>query len=270
MFTDYIPRFISENDIRLQTKSLIIVGIVILFFTQFRFHLVNVLALSILVYYILNLYLQREYTSVGDFNSQTRYKLEKIQLNMNNWIKSKLDRASGMGLNEEDIKRQYELGKLAFLYLDVNFIHFLDNIEYLYKQNPGGYISIIKGINNILKLRNDSQIIVANREGPLREFEKRQMYYNYEETEKLAKIVNNHFHSFIYTMPKSSISYQHHTTLMARLSSLLFQSIGIQRYYYQKTASRPESISTSSKFLPNPHVHTKPYIPPSSQFEYLI
>lgn len=268
MFNDYIPRFLSENDIRLQTKSLLLVGFVIFFLTQFRFHLVNLLALSILSYYILNIYLQKEYTTVGDFNSQTRYKLEKIQSNMNNWIKRKLERSAHLGLNEKDIKRQYELSKLSFLYLDVNFIHFLDNIEYLYQQNPQGYISIIKGINNILKLRNDSQTIVLNREGLLKEFEKRQMYYNFEETEKLAKIVNNHFHSFIYTMPKSSISYQHHYTLSKRLSSLLFQSINIQRYYYQKTVEH--DISTSSKFLPNQYVHTKPYIPPSSQFEYIV
>lgn len=268
MFIDYIPRFLSENDIQLQTKSLLLVGFVIFFLIQFRFNLVNLLALSVLSYYILNVYLQREYTSVGDFNSQTRYKLEKIQSNMNNWIKTKLERSAHLGLSEKDIKRQYELGKLSFLYLDVNFIHFLDNIEYLYEQNQGGYISIIKGINNILKLRNDSQTIVANREGRLKEFEKRQMYYNFEETEKLAKIINNHFHSFIYTMPKSSISYQHHHTLSKRLSSLLFQSIGIQRHYYQKTVEK--DISTSSKFLPNQFVHTKPYIPPSSQFEYIV
>lgn len=263
MFIDYIPRILLEKDYLYLVNVVVGLGLIMFvlasFYPNLNLNLVNLFVILIVIYYFFNIYLQKEYTDVGNFNRITKYKLDKIQSNFNDYVKKRLERSNFA--SKEDYAKQLNLSKLNYLYIDVNFIHFLDNIEYLYKQNPQTYILLTKSINNILKLRWDSEQIHRKAGGPspspkLQEFEKRQLYYNFQETERLSQVANNHFHSFIFTMPKSNLSYKHHTMLFSKLQKLLMKAMYIQRYYYN--ASIKDAISTSTKFLPNEHVHTKP------------
>jgi hypothetical protein len=258
MFTDYIPRLLLEGDRNLQFKF----GVVIVLISLILFRVLNIkfgLALIVIFYYFSNIYLQKQYTDVSDFNRSTKYKLEKIQNNYTNYIKKKLEMSRYF--SKEDYKRNLELAKLNYLFIDTNFIHFLDNIDYFRTYNEKIYFSVVKGINNILKLRWDSEQIYNNNKGqPVKEFEKRQLYYNFEETERLSDVVNENFHSFIFTLPKSNLSYDHHAILSERLAKLLLYSVNIQRFYYNECtfgSTSTSGITVSTKFLPNKNVFTK-------------
>lgn len=251
MFIDYIPRLILEGDRNLQFKFgviAILISLILLRILNIKFGLV----LIILFYYFSNIYLQKQYSDINDFNRSTKYKLEKIQTNYTNYVKKKIEMSSYV--SKEDYRRNLELAKLNYLYIDTNFIHFLDNITYFKSYNQKNYFSLVKGINNILKLRWDSEQIY-NKGQPLEEFEKRQLYYNFEETERLSDVINNNFHSFIFTVPKSNLSYDHHAILSQRLSKLLIYSVNVQRFYYNECIR--DNITVSTKFLPNKNVFTK-------------
>jgi hypothetical protein len=190
--------------------------------------------------------------------------LEKLHSILKEYTKEKLEQ--NKLVSKKDYPKAYQQAsqKIEFLYVDTNFIHFLDNISYIYTngQNKDTFITILKGIGNILRLRRDSEQLVlmgtlpsTDSTGTLEQQQIRTLYANFEETLRLKDIVLNHFQSILLTIPKSKSSYMYHQQLLDRLHKLLLRAVDIQRNYNETVSM--ERITTSTKFLPNKNVYTK-------------
>ena len=264
---DYIPKLILEGNTPFQTKIIFLTAILafaIIYFLDFEKTPVNIMILSIFVYYFLNIYLQRAYNNTSDFNRITKYKLQKLRELTKRYITEKLDKIKFISQVDRETVYARGLAKLDYLYMDVNFIHFMDNINYLYDQNKEDYISLLKCVGGILKLRWDSeQIFNQISEGSRTQI--RTLYANFEETARLKDLALNHFQAMILTIPKSNASYKHHQALITRLHLLLLRAIDIQRKYYQ-IASKNFNLTTATKILPNENVFTKENLELHSSF----
>lgn len=197
-----------------------------------------------------------------DFNRTTKYKLQKIRALMKRYITEKLEKNKFVSWQEKQKAIENGLKKLDYLYMDVNFIHFLDNISYFYDQNKDDYISLVKCIGNILKLRWDTEQLE-----PISQHQIRTMYSNFEETVRLKELALNHFQTLILTIPKSNSSYKHHQALSEQLHKLLLRAIDIQRNYYTSSSNK-FGLTTATQFLPNKNVYTQPSKSNYSNFDY--
>lgn len=258
---DYISRLIIEGNLFFQTKiaflTFIFISSIIYFLNLDMRNPVNIIVVSLFVYYFLNIYLQKEYNNTSDFNRLTKYKLQKLRELHKRFVTEKLNKTKFTKKEDRQKIIKLEMEKLNWLYIDVNFIHFMESISYFYDQNKEAYISLLKCIGNILKLRWQSEELLNQKSDLDVGVKSRTLYSNFEETERLSDLTLNHFNSLIHTIPKSNSSYQFHQKLLTRLHLLLLRSIDIQRSYYT-TFTENSKLTTSTQILPNKNIFTKP------------
>lgn len=254
---DYIPRLILEGNFAFQVKIVIVTIIfalgIIYFLNLDTYNPIHIIIMALFVYYFLNVYLQKEYTNTSNFNRLTKYKLQKLRGLHKRFIEEKLSKIKFAKKEEREKIIKLEMAKLDWLYIDANFIHFMESTSYFYDQNKESYIALLKCIGNILRLRWESEQLI----GQSQESNARSVYSNFQETDRLSDLALNHFNALIHTIPKSNSSYEFHQKLLTRLHLLLLRAIDIQRDYYS-TLTQNSKLTTSTQILPNKHVFTKP------------
>lgn len=249
--------FVSENG--QYAKSLrfevIVVMIITIIFLTFYFSNTYgfVIILVLFVIYVGNTFVGIKTQKVTDFNKITLYKMQKIQNNVNNAIKLKIEKSNktGIKLSQKEIQKIYDNNKITDFYIDANMIYFIDSISPIYDYNPYEYFTFIKGVNNILKLRREIEdYYEANKKFPININEMLEISL------QLKSNTINNLHTFIYSVPKQNKMYKYVDDIIQRYTLLINRNIDII-YEYYKTNIDIKGINTTTKFI-YPEL-TKPY-----------
>ncbi len=181
--------------------------------------------------------------SSEDTNKTTMSKLLALQDTNNKYIAGKIHANSNsrLALRQQDIDNIYKRNNLDYLFVDASMIHFLHSILHFNEYNGSEFFSLLKGVNNILKIRyeieefwKENNIVPENTA---------QMF---EIALQLRRNTINNMHNFIYSIPKLNRSYDYHTAATERFTVLVTRNTDIIHKYYKLSI---QNISSSTKFV---------------------
>jgi hypothetical protein len=276
MFTDLQKLFLDQHGSfakNLQFETIVIFAIVMIVLTQaFERNYGFVIILIVFALYVSNTYVTVKNDKINDFNSITMFKLQTLQSKMYYHINKKLQLIQTTGtqsVKKSDVDKMYKASELDSLYIDANLIHFLYSIIKLYEYNDDVYASLLRGTNNILKMKRQiDEYYNSNGSYPENTSEMFEIALSLR-----ANTINN-LHDFIYTVPKTSKMYNYindsverYATLISRITDDIHKSY---RHNIQLTG-----INATTKFVNyNTTKHFDPYInhpsTPHKQDEMII
>ena len=183
----------------LQFESVVIFAIILIFFTYYFKHTYPfVIILLVFAYYISSSYINIKNDISNDFNKETMFKLQTLQNTTFIYLQYKEKLTSNSNkINSNDIVKLYKSNKLDSLYIDANMISFLHSIIVLNDYNPELFYTLLKGTNNILKIKNQIDTFY-NANGVYPE----NTSHMFETALQLRQNSINNIHNFIYTIPK--------------------------------------------------------------------
>ena len=105
--------------------------------------------------FLMNAYIKISSDDLNDFNKTTFIKLQTLQGKVNEYLNTKIESSgiSGIQLSDADRISLVERNKLDALYTDSTMVYFLYSILPLYEYNKSEFYLLVKGTNNILKIR---------------------------------------------------------------------------------------------------------------------
>jgi hypothetical protein len=233
MFTDLQKLFLDQHGSfakNLQFETIVIFVVVMIILTQaFERNYGFVIILIVFALYVSNTYVTVKNDKINDFNSVTMFKLQTLQSKMYDHInkKARLVQSTGsQSIKKSDLDKIYKANELDSLYIDANLIHFLYSIIKLYEYNGDVYVSLLKGANNILKIKRQiDEYYESNGVYPENTSEMFDIALSLR-----ANTINN-LHDFIYTVPKTSKMYNYindsierYATLISRVTDNIHQS----------------------------------------------
>lgn len=247
----------GEYKKQIQFNSLLIVSFILMFFAYYydNTQYAHIIALILFATFVANKYIKMEQNKLDDINQQTMIKLNLLQNKIDLYLINKMkfiEKTSGKkvfskSLQNEILKKNY----LDSLYLDANLIHFLHSILPLYQYNPNEFYLLLKGTNQILKIRSDiEKYFNTNNEYP----------ENISEMMEIAiglktNTINN-MHNFIYTVPKIKQMNEYINQVIERHGVLVSRNIDIIHKYYLDNIQKT-GINNSTKFVS--YNTTKPF-----------
>jgi len=214
--------------------------------------------------FLVNTYIHVTNDELGDFNKTTFIKLQTLQSKVDDHIAKKIKLAI---LPESDILMISEKNKLDCLYIDSSMIYFLYSILPLYEYNQDEFYMLLKGTNNILKIRKQIEdYYTANslrtqnlakaklpsfREIPVVPQEPLYMENIHEMFEIAIELkVNclNNIQNIIYGVPKISKMYAYIDDIIERYSGLISKNLAIINEYHLR-AIKETGINSRTKFV---------------------
>lgn len=230
----------------LQFQTIIVFLVVIIFLTQaFEKNYGFVIILLVFSFYIANTYVSVKNDKINDFNSITIVKLQTLQTKMYDHINNqiKLVKNSNQQMSTNELNKLYKNNELDCLYIDANLIHFLFSIIKLADYNSNLFFSLLKGTNNILRIRLEiEKFYEANGEYPENTSEM------FETALSLRSNVINNLHDFIYTIPKTSSMYEYIGDSITRYATLISRNTDFIYQYYQSNIQQ-RGINGTTKFV---------------------
>ena len=160
------PNSTYTNFLKFQVIILFIV--ILVFFSRIVNNGNPILAIMIILLisfglYISNIYVKTVKNDLNDLNKKTMFKLNSLQAIVNDHINKKvLLNTREISLSDKNKSLLLEQNKLDNLYIDANMIHFLYSIKKLYDYNPEEFYKLLKGSNQILKIRNEIALATEN------------------------------------------------------------------------------------------------------------
>ena len=201
----------------------IIVFILILFnYSKLPYTFILLLIFAIAVSYFYYIYSKKVYTNTNENIMKKLIKLESI------------------------------CGKLDNLYIDSDLIEFFYSISFFSKYNHQEFNLLLKGANNILKIRK--QIEDSSPSSNINSL--------FEQSVLLKTNTMNNLHRFIYNIPKTNSMYNFLDNALNTYNILITRSIDI---LYNYTTIKP--ININKKFYD--YDHAKPN-DPSNTFDWYI
>jgi hypothetical protein len=244
---------ISQSNKNRIFKILIIVGLVLAIFTYlFPTNYAFVITLILFALWVANYYSTYTDNSITTTNNRIMYHLNVLQEITNTYIDKKLkDPKRQFKLSKNDYDIIYKNNKLSYLYIDSNLIEFLYSIKILSEWNDNEFYLLLKGTNNILKLRNDiEEYYQANKKYPDNIFE------IFEQSLILRSNTINNLHRFIYSVPKNNMMYNYTNKIIDRYMVLISRNTD-KIYYYIQDHIKTTGINSSTKFIS--YNTTRPY-----------
>ena len=239
---------IKSSDIKikrfLQFKVIVLLVVFIVFFKLFwNGNYINIISLLAFGYYITNIYLQQNVITNSNVNQSIQLKLYKIQNMVDKYIKDKIHLKKIQKKKAQDYT--INANKMSSLYIDANMIIFLESIIEMYDYNPDEYYQLVKGTNNILKIRLDIE----------RYLEENNEYIN--GIHQQLDIANglrinciNNVHNFIYTVPKVNKMTDYINKIIQRYTELIDSNINVIKSYSQDNILK-NGINNNTQFLDN-------------------
>ena len=246
---------ISLSDKNLMFKTLFIIGILLAIFTYlFPTNYAFVITLILFSLWVASNYLNYTETSTTTTNNQIMYHLNVLQEITNTYIDKKLkDPSRQFKLSKQQLDSIYIKNKLSYLYIDSNLIEFLYSIKILSEWNDNEFYLLLKGTNNILKLRNEiEEYYQANKKYPDNVLE------IFEQCLLLRSNTINNLHRFIYSVPKTNMMYNYTNKIIDRYMVLISRNTD-KIYYYTQDHIKMTGINNSTKFIS--YNTTRPYDP---------
>lgn len=247
---DIINLFTKEHGMykRVFKFQVIIVFIVILFLLvkmNFFNNSVYILVAFAISLYVANIYVRLNQSDLSDNNKIIHLKLDTLQSKVYQYVKYKIatSSTSGQKLSSADIQKIYDNNRLNSLYIDANMIVFLHSILSLYEYNPQEFYLLVKGTNNILKLRHDIE----------RFYEAEGIYpENIHEMLQIALQLKtncmNNLQNFIYTVPKQRKMYSYIDNVLNTYNILITRNIK-RIHNYHLDYIKKEGINSNTIFI---------------------
>ena len=239
---DIINLFTKEHGLYKNVmKYNVILSIIIIVFLLSRLNISLYILFSImLAIYLVNIYVRMRRHDLEDNNKIINVKLDTLQSKIYEYIRYKIKMSGEMINNQNEL---YEKNKLDSLYIDAKLITFLYSILPLYKYNPQEFYLLLKGTNNILKLRNDiERYYRANGEYPENIHEMLQIAI------QLKTNCMNNLQNFIYTVPKQNKMYSYIDNVLVTYNILISRNIKIMHNYHLDYIKR-NGINTNTIFI---------------------
>lgn len=256
---------LKNSDIKLkkilQFKVLIfVVVLLVLFKVIYNGNYINIISLICFVYYIVSIYLQQQNTTNNDMNKLINLRLYKIQNKINQYIDYKIKYKNITKRKAKDYTRN--ANKMTSLYIDANMITFLESIIEMYDYNPDEYYQLVKGTNNILKIRLDIETFLQENKEYIQG-----IHQQLDIAIQLRLNCINNVHNFIYTVPKSGQMTEYINKIITRYTELIDSNINIIKEYSQNHILK-DGININTQFLDN--LDAKPNLDVNSNFFYYI
>ena len=242
----FIKLFNSNNPSN-DTKNLIfkvcVISVLLYFFFTYIFEnqTTNVIILIIFILFVIYIYIYYTSSNVSDKNKMILYHLNTLQEITNKYLDSKIKNAK---LTKKEINDIYEKNSLNSMYIDSNLIEFLYSIKQLSEWNIGEFYLLLKGVNNILKIRDE-----------IEEYEKRSMDNIYpdnidqmfEQTLELRTNTINNMHRFIYSIPKTNMMYNYVNNIIEKYQILISRNTDII-YEYTLQNKKKKAVSNETHY----------------------
>lgn len=222
---------------------LFFIFIIVIFSKSFGENYMPIIILIAFGLYITNLYVKINNTNVSDHNKNTMLKLETLQQTTNSFIQFKINLVSNQAINPEDIQKIYEKNKLDSLYIDSNLIEFLYSIRPLAEYNPFEFYMLLKGTNNILKLKNEiEKFYEANGNYP------ENINEMFEISLQLKTNCMNNIQNFIYKVPKTNVMYKYIDNIIESYNILINKNIK-EMHNYHRDYIRKHGVNNRTRFF---------------------
>jgi len=206
---------------------------------------IYILIAFIFTIYIINTFVRFNQNNLNDKNKLLHVKLETLQSKIYQYIRYKISTltTNGQKLNPRNIQMLYEKNKLDALYIDSNMITFLYSILPLYQYNPQEFYLLVKGTNNILKLKHDiERFYIAENDYPENIHEMLQIAI------QLKTNCMNNLHNFIYTVPKQNKMYSYIDNILITYNILISRTIK-QIHNYHSDYIKLHGINSNTTFI---------------------
>jgi hypothetical protein len=234
MLDDIINLFTKEHGVYKQIfKFNVILVFLALLFVLVKVDFLNrsifVLIALIFALYLTNVYVKVNQNDLADNNKVIYFKLESLQAKVYEYIQFKISITSvgNKKMSASDMQKLFERNKLDSLYIDANMIVFLYSIIKLYEYNPNEFYLLLKGTNNILKLRNDiEKYYEAEGEYPENIHEMLQIAL------QLKTNCMNNLQNFIYGVPKTHKMYNYIDSVLQTYNILITKNIKVMHNYH--------------------------------------
>ena len=237
---------LSLSDKNLILKMIVIIAIIIFGFTfLFPTNYAFVITLLIFTGYVVNMYLSYTSESISSKNKEIMYHLEVLQDIVNSYINKKINSqtASTSKLSDKEINTIYNNNQLTSMYIDSNLIQFLYSIRNINEWDDSEFYLLLKGTNNILKLRKEiEEYYAANKSYP------ENIYEMMETTLILRTNTINNMHRFIYNVPKTHMMYNYINKIIERYMVLISRNTD-KIYYYLKDHIKVTGVNNRTKFI---------------------
>lgn len=176
-------------------------------------------------------------------------KLQALQATTNSYIEKSLENFNGTKkLSQIEIDRVYAKNELNNLYVDSDLIIFLHSILILNTYNPDLFYRLLKGTNNILRLRNETEtFFLANGTYP------NNIHEMTGDALRLESLCINILHDFTYTIPKEKQMYNYIKDITFRYSYLVHENTEILKTYSSDYV-KINGVDRDTKFFPKRQV----------------
>lgn len=245
---DIIDLFTKEHGIFQQYFKfevvLFFIFIIVIFGKFFGDNYMPIIILIVFGLYITNLYVKVNNTSVNDNNKQTLIKLDTLQQTVYLFIQYKVDLEmnSNTSINQDDKQKLFEKNKLDSLYIDSNLVEFLYSIIKLSDYNQFEFYMLLKGTNNILKIKNEiEKFYESNRDYP------ENINEMFETALQLKTNCMNNIQNFIYKVPKINVMYKYIDSTLEAYNILINKNIK-EMHNYHRDYIRKHGINTRTSF----------------------
>lgn len=218
--------------------------ILVIFSKLFGANYLSVIILITFGLFITNLYVKFNNTTTNDRNKDIYIKLETLQQITYSFIDFKINliMTSNQTISLEDKQKLFEKNKLDSLYIDSNLIEFLYSIVKLAEYNPFEFYMLLKGTNNILKLKNQiEKFYEANGDYP------ETINQMLEQILQLKTNCLNSIQNFIYKVPKTNVMYKYIDSIIESYNILINKNVK-KIHNYHRDYIRKHGINNRTKF----------------------
>lgn len=249
------------SDITLSDKNFLMKVIVISALIVFAFTYIYpnnygfIIILIVFTLWVVSNYISYSEKSIGNKNNQIMYHLNVLQETVNVHIDKKLRNSGPIAskLTQKQVNEIYNNNKLSSLYIDSNLIEFLYSIKQLSEWNDSEFYLLLKGTNNILRLRKEIEEYYAeNKKYP------QNINEMFEQSLMLRSNTINNLHRFIFAVPKTNMMYDYTNKIIKRYMVLISRNTD-KIYEYVQNNIKITGINTNTKFVS--YNNTRPYDP---------
>jgi len=264
--------FLDSNNstINLKFQVIVIFLIILAIFTKFwnvQSAILIILSITIALYFVNN-YINLNNNITDSFNKDTFIKLQQLQAKTYDHIKKQIElkNSGNIQITDNDKIIIINNNKLDSLYIDSTMIYFLFSILPLYDYNSAEFYLLLKGTNNILKIRkeieeyykiNKKQIIpivqpkISFKDPKIKSIEPiylQNLAQRYEIAIQLKSNCVNNIQNIIYKVPKMTKMYEYIDNVIERYIVLINRNLKIIDNYH-KESILDNGINVNTKFV---------------------
>lgn len=224
----------------------LILGIIlaIIFLYTRKISVAPIIAVMIFILIIADSFASVSETLIDDVNSDTMTRLNAIQDKINEYINLEIIKNNQNNVfTKEYIIFLQSKNQMDSLYMDAKIIHLFFDLLPLYTYSPTQYYKLVKGANNILKLRRDIEYYYKENN-----IYPDNIFQMLKSAMKLRTNTMNNIHNFIYSIPKQEEFYDYLTLVAKKYDSLIEYNI-VKISKAHDSFNKAHGVDINTKFI---------------------